>query len=177
MLRVGPKLHLGIQRQARAQNLSLNQFILNAIQNSSVEAPVVKALCDTFGASLLGVVLFGSVVRGEERADSDIDLLIVLDQSRAIDRSLYQIWDAQIEPAVDSRYSPQFSHFPDPVKGPSSLWLEVALEGDVLFDNPERSLKKCLQKIRAQIAEGRYIRKISHGHPYWVRQEEKPHAE
>jgi hypothetical protein len=94
---------------------------------------------------------------------------VVLKANRDIDRSLYATWDSQILTRLGSDYSPQFSHLPTAEKF-SSLWLEVAMEGDILFD-PAGKLKTILRKIREDVAAGRYIRKISHGHPYWVHQE------
>ena len=41
----------------------------------------------------------------------------------------------------------------------SSLWLEVALEGVVLFD-PNGTVAKTLRKIRESIAVGNYCRKM-----------------
>jgi hypothetical protein len=105
-------------------------------------------------------------VRGEARRTSDVDLLIVLGDGVPIRRDLYTAWDKQVMPALGEKYSPQFSHVP---KGNvSSLWLEVALEGQIDFD-PHGRVRQVLYKIKEEIASGRYRRKISHGHPYWVK--------
>ncbi len=49
-----------------------------------------------FGAQLQGIVLFGSVARGTERPDSDVDLLVVLDCELP---RLSRRWDL-LEPAL-----------------------------------------------------------------------------
>lgn len=41
---------------------------------------MVEALRETFGESLVSVVLFGSTARGKRRRDSDIDLMIVCEE-------------------------------------------------------------------------------------------------
>lgn len=43
-------------------------------------AEVKTALTDTLGEQLVAVRLFGSYARGDERADSDIDLLVLVHQ-------------------------------------------------------------------------------------------------
>ena len=42
-------------------------------------ARIKKILADTFGERLRGVILYGSEARGQAEADSDIDLLVLLD--------------------------------------------------------------------------------------------------
>lgn len=155
------------------QNSSLNKIILKKILSdreadksifSSVD-PVVSYWKD----HLLGIVIFGSAVRNERTKSSDIDLLIVLDQNKAIDRTLYSSWDLDLESRMGKEYSPQFSHCPD-MESISSLWLEVAMEGEILYD-PSEQIRKILRLIREKVAEGIYQRKMIHGHPYWVRKE------
>lgn len=172
VLRIPPALHQRIKEEAKTRNISLNQFIiehLNSLAGSkwSECLGVIRAALDR---DLIGVVLFGSSVRGEQRETSDIDLLIVLSEERAIDRSLYQIWDNQVQSKIGEAYSPQFVHLP---YGPdfSSLWLEVAMEGEILEDR-QNLIRPLLRRIRNTIAVGKYIRKFSHGHPYWIRQQE-----
>lgn len=54
------------------------------------------ALVDRFGAELRALVLFGSVARGGERPDSDVDLFVLLD--RPLPRLALR-WDL-LEPAL-----------------------------------------------------------------------------
>ncbi|PWU14291.1 MAG: hypothetical protein C5B49_13340 [Bdellovibrio sp.] len=118
------------------------------------------------------VILFGSASRGEMRSGSDVDLLIVLPKSQPVNRQLYRRWDERFCSESDKIAAPQFSHFP---KGdPASLWLEVAVEGEILYD-PHGSARRQLTAIRHQIAKGGFVRKMSHGHPYWVKRT-KSHA-
>ncbi len=179
VLRVDPQLHAQLRDEAESQSLSLNQWIVAQLQKRPTtlkgpELQLVEEIKKVFGDDLLGVVLFGSAVRQEVRSTSDIDILIVLDHSHPINRTLYQVWDAKICPIVGARISPQFSHRPSG-KSPSSLWLEIAMEGEILFDK-KNIIKKELRKIRERIAFGEFVRKLSHGHPYWVHQKVKPDA-
>lgn len=42
---------------------------------------LVNGLCSIFGKHILQIILYGSVVRNEAKADSDIDVAIILDRS------------------------------------------------------------------------------------------------
>jgi len=167
VLRIPGSLHTDLKQEAFQLGISLNEFIVRKLLNKSADP--YRAIKRVWGNDLLGIVLFGSSVRGETRASSDIDLLIVLDERVPIRRILYAIWDEKIMPIMGSSFSPQFSHLTGSENSVSSLWLEVALEGQIEFD-PRGSVRKNLFKIKERIASGEYRRKLSHGHPYWVRE-------
>lgn len=171
-MRLEPDLHRRLKVEAEAHQSSLNRWIVRRLTGAPAVADDVthQVIARVFADDLEGVVAFGSYVRGQMTSASDIDLLIVLRAERRIGRELYSEWDKRIAAHLDSRYSPQFSHLPS--ANPSSLWLEVALEGEVLLDQSAR-VRSSLHDIRRQIAEGKFIRRISHGHPYWVSQQEK----
>jgi hypothetical protein len=121
------------------------------------------------GEELIGVVLFGSAARGEQREGSDVDLLIVLQPSTPLNRKLYRRWDEAIpEPFL----SPHFTHLPAHVEQAGSIWLEAAVEGSVLSDRGSR-INRFLRRLREEMASGRLVRKSAYGHPYWVRKTEE----
>lgn len=170
VLRLAPEFHRALKDEARRNGESLNSLCLRKLQSvpsSSLQGDVISQITDEFKP--LGIVLFGSMARGDATTKSDIDLLIILPEEIPISRALYQRWDQRIKNA--DRYSPQFVHLPKTGEAIGSLWLEVALDGDILFAGDGR-IKNSLLRIRSQIAEGKYLRKISHGHAYWVRREE-----
>lgn len=168
VLRIDPKLHSSFRKEAKERGISLNHLIVSRLTAGSKLEPVISEVRSAFGESLSGIILFGSAVRGEQTKISDIDLLIVLKSEVAISRKLYQIWDDSIALSVGEAYSPQFVHLPKDFDSISSLWLEVGLEGEILFDQSD-SIRHCVSKIKQQIAEGRFVRRLSHGSPYWMR--------
>ncbi len=169
VLRIEPELHLALKTEAHRLGESLNTLCQHKL---SAAAPIIE----TNGLPLnqiitsfcpVGVVLFGSTVRGEATSKSDIDLLIVLDSKKMISRDFYRHWDKL---HFKDSISPQFVHLPRIKEPLGSLWLECAIEGEILYD-PNKSLRVCFREIRQSIAEGSYTKKISHGQSYWIRQE------
>lgn len=165
-----PGLHSALKKESNRLGQSINSLIVAKLQvPSQPEKPVVTAIKQTMGDRLLGIVLFGSKARGEERDNSDIDLLIVLRPEVSISRSLYTEWDKMIRPEIGEKYSPQFVHIAS-AEQCSSLWLEAALDGVIWADTDSRILMS-IGSIRGAIASGRFRRKMSYGQPYWVREE------
>ncbi len=172
VLRLEPSLHKRLKNEAAASGLSLNQWVTNKITDRFGNQPdshIVTSIQQAFGSEVEAILVFGSAVRGELKAGSDLDLLVVVSSSLPVDRSLYRRWDKLVEPVLGHRYSPQFSHLPNS-ESASSLWLEVALEGKILYDKND-SVHRVLALIRKKIASGQFTRKESHGHPYWVKAE------
>lgn len=169
VLRVSPLFHKQLKEEAQSQKLSLNDWIVkklmssNGVQSSEV---VLKTIQNCFDGKMIGIVQFGSTVRGDQKTNSDIDLLIVLKNNQEITRSLYTVWDEKVAPTLGNKYSPQFSHLTE-LERVSSLWLEIAMEGIVLLDE-NNLIKNHIIEIRRKIAAGKYLRKLAHGHPYWV---------
>lgn len=117
----------------------------------------------------LGVVLFGSASRGELRQHSDIDLLVVLPDEVRLGRRLYQDWDeAAAQQAEDREVNPHYVHLPRDVGAAGSIWLEAAIEGQVIEDRSGQ-VTRYLTELRRALASGRFVRAVVHGHPYWRR--------
>ncbi len=171
LLRVPPRLHAALRAAAEEAGVSLNEYCTRKLAlpaeaaGDAVEA-VVRA-ASLFGAGLRAVVLFGSFARGEEREASDVDLLVVLDDSVKISRGLYRQWDEAPLTFEGHRVEPHLVHLPSPDGRTGGLWGEVALDGVVLFACG-RALSSVLSRIRRDIAEGRLVRRFVHGQPYWV---------
>ncbi len=167
VLRLPIDLHSSFQKEAKERDVSLNSLVLEKVGASASNVEIQVAV-NVFKEALLGIVQFGSTVRGEGRATSDIDWLLILGENVPIERSLYRIWDQRVAPKLNKPYSPQFVHVPRDWNAISSLWLEVGLEGEVQFD-PRNRIRPVMARIKSLIAEGKFRRHLSHGHPYWVK--------
>ena len=177
IIRMPPRLHDRLKkfssRQAQSLNEACVQLLNQALQKSdSAESDdfkrhVLTVLRDKLKEDLIACALFGSVARGEATASSDVDLLIVVGESLAINRSLYRQFEDRLETWLGLPLSLHFVHLPQPEARHGSLWLEVAMNCKILFD-PEQRLQNLLLNIREQIAEQKYRRKKSSGVPYWL---------
>lgn len=185
VLRLPQELHARLQREARRANESLNQTCANLIitglsQKGSepallrpVPPTLVQGIQREWKSNLLGILLFGSAARGETTQSSDVDLLIVFKQSAPIRRELYQTWDqllARLQLGKPNLYSPQFVSLPEDFRKAGGLWLEVALDGIILWEQ-DVQISHFFGRIRTMIAEGTVKRKLTHGHPYWEHKE------
>ncbi|MBI4125009.1 MAG: toxin-antitoxin system HicB family antitoxin [Deltaproteobacteria bacterium] len=183
VVRLEPSLHERLTSHAAANRLSLNQACVNFLREGLV-APAktsepIKAfqkmagvLRRRFGASLLGVVLFGSRAQGKASSLSDWDLLIVLTEEVPIKRSLYSWWDETIK--INSKWgpvNPHFAHLPSEAAAAGGLWLEVALHHQMVYEQNSK-LRARLDRIFQMIQKGEIIRRFSNGHPYWVRRKD-----
>jgi uncharacterized protein len=184
VLRLQPDVHENLRQEARRRQISLNIICQQAVEGfltrnrSTIGADrgrttLVEAISGLMAEALLGVVLFGSMARGESRKDSDIDLLIVLRESLPLTRSIYTRWDQRFAP---DEGSPHFVHLPRAAMDAGSLWLEAAVDGIVLYETNE-VVSRFLGSIRRLIASGKLKRLSAYGHPYWVKSEqEAPHV-
>lgn len=175
VLRIEPVLHESLRRAAERCAVSLNEYCTRALAMSTGAttrwdwgAETVQRATHIAGSGLVAVVLFGSWARGEARAGSDIDLLVVVDRTVALSRELYSRWDETPVLHDGHRVEPHFVHLPDSDRAPLGLWAEIAIDGIVLFSH-DLTLPSALAAIRREIANGTIVRKLSHGQPYWVR--------
>ena len=174
LLRLPARLHRELADRARRLGLSLNEYCVRRL--SSPEAPVVRvpqfsAVVDharqVAGDTLIGLILHGSWTRGEARATSDIDVLVVLDRAVPLSRALYRQWDATPVVLDGRAVDIHFLHLPPDAARAGAVWCEAAVEGRILLDRDGR-VEDTLLAIRREIADGRLVRKQSHGQPYWT---------
>ena len=188
ILRIPSSLHQQLKQDARSADLSLNKFcrslLSRRVGNPSAEkTPVSMALgfggshqtkllrdvsmqaLETLGDNIEGLVLFGSYARGRQTANSDIDLLVVLNSSMTLDRDVYSHW--QPRKFNGREVAPLFVQIPGEGERIGGLWFEVALDGIVLYDK-DLELSRFLSHVRNLVADGQVRRMVTHGHPYWV---------
>lgn len=188
ILRIPSSLHQRLKQKARSADLSLNQHCRALLSGktgngsaSGTPGPLTlgagntrwmsflqdlaASVIDTWAGHIEGLVLFGSFARGREIASSDIDLLVVLNESVTLDRDVYSRW--QLRRFSGREVAPLFVQIPGDGERVGGLWFEVAMDGIVLFDRDLR-LSRFLAHVRNTVADGRVRRMVTHGHPYWV---------
>jgi len=160
-----------LRRAAKAPGVSLNDYCARSLvaprMLPGAADDVAGRAAALFGERLAGVLVYGSYVRGEAEASSDVDVLVVVDRSVRLTRALYRRWDESPLRWEGRPVEPHFVHRPDPKEAPSGLWAEVAIDGIVLFERG-LSLSQALAQIRHAILAGRIVRRTVHGQPYWV---------
>lgn len=172
VLRIAPGLHAALREAAEASDLSLNEFCSRklATPGAAVGGPATEAVeraAALADGALVGVIAFGSWARDELTARSDVDLLVILDQDRPLERELYWRWDASPLRWEGHRVEPHFVHLPAPGARISGLWAEAATDGLVIFER-EFVVSRRLSEIRRRIVAGELIRRLIDGQPYWV---------
>lgn len=177
MVRLSPKLHSALKRRAAETGISLNSLCISALQShlepvrsgspGSLPVPLDR-IRGLVGDSLIGVLLFGSAARHEQRESSDIDLLIAVSDELPLARALYDRWDEVFAAAEAPPVNPHFVHLPREPASAGSLWCEAAVDA-VLLHDPEGRIADILRQIRRAVAEGKLLRKSAYGHPYWIR--------
>ena len=172
VLRIEPAIHAALRSAAEAAGLSLNEYcarklMLPAVNVTGPAAAVLTHATRLAGGALAGVAAFGSWTRGELADTSDVDLLIVLDETLPIDREIYRAWDRNPITWNGREVEPHFVHLPAPQSPVSSIWAEVGVGGIVLFER-EFALSRHLVAVRLMIADGQIVRRVIHGQPYWV---------
>ena len=172
VLRIDPRLHSALRQAAQNAGVSLNEFCARklALPAAGLAGPGGEAaakLAAWFGDSLVGLVVFGSWTRDELAQESDVDLLVVLDERVRIDRGLYRKWDEAPLLWNGHPVEPHFVHLLEAEAPLSGTWAEVAVEGIVLFER-DQLISRMFVTIRRKIAAGRIVRRQIHGQSYWV---------
>jgi hypothetical protein len=172
VLRIEPGLHAALREAARSLGVSLNDYCARKLAAPASAAPapaveVVRRAASVLGQAFVGVVAFGSWAREEQRDSSDVDVLLVVDSTAALNRELYRRWDSGPLTWEGHPVEPHFVHMPAPGARISGLWAEAAVEGVVLFDR-DLSLSRRLVEIRRRIVAGEVMRREVHGQPYWI---------
>lgn len=139
----------------------------------------VDLLLARFGDRVVSVLVFGSVARGAARADSDIDVCLVM---RDLPSSRYQRHQL-LAPvlaalrsgrtycdAIQRGYSPDFSvllYTPDEVRDTKPIFLDLV--EDAVFVLDDGTMKTKLESLRRRLRElGSRKVTLSDGTYYWL---------
>ncbi|HEX9922537.1 MAG TPA: nucleotidyltransferase domain-containing protein [Anaerolineae bacterium] len=116
--------------------------------------PVIDALKQALGESLVSVILFGSRARGNATETSDWDLLVIARHlpEKPFERHLHlknivpEIWRGQV--AIVAKTPQEFeSYLP-------SFYLDIALDGIILYDTDRYITKRLFQLQQLIKAKG-----------------------
>jgi len=173
VLRLPPPVHAVLQAAARDAGLSLNEYCVRRLAAGGTglgvdehAAALVARAAALAGPRLGAVVVYGSWARGEAGPTSDVDALVVLERSLPLTRALYRAWDEEPVAWESRPVDPHFVHPPgERVTG--GLWGEVAVDGVVLFERG-LAVSAHLARVRRAIADGKLVRRMAHGQPYWT---------
>jgi predicted nucleotidyltransferase len=174
VLRIDPGLHGALREAARAAGVSLNEYCARKLATPTfgfegleftIEA--VQRAATVVGENLIGLAAFGSWTREELHDESDIDLLVVVEDKVRLSRDLYLAWDEAPIWWNGHRVEPHFVHLPDLERTTLGLWAEAAVDAIILFTR-DLTLPSRLARVRNDIAAGRIVRRVVHGQPYWT---------
>lgn len=174
LLRLPTDLHARLQHAAASQGISVNELCVRRLAapaagletDRDAQALFARASA-TFGPALVGILLYGSWVRGEATGRSDVDVLIVIDREIELTRALYARWDAEPVTWRSRAVDAHFAHLPGDAEPTGGVWAEAAVEGRVLVER-DHEITAHLQHVRRAIADGRLVRRMVHGQSYWT---------
>jgi len=136
-----------------------------------------KELIDVFGEEFIGLILFGSWTRGEAKANSDIDLLIVFKSLKGFDTraKAYSIIAKQVKMSL-SLVDINLSEIVSDDYELTPLMLNILHDGIIIWDK-NGSLKNLVKKEKMLIKKMKLIRyKTPNGKYGWKRIDGKPIA-
>jgi HicB-like protein involved in pilus formation/nucleotidyltransferase-like protein len=174
LLRLPATIHRQLTARAAANGLSLNEYCVRKLagpEPAGVGNPAVVAIRAhaeaVAAARLTGIIVHGSWARGESRASSDVDVLLVVRRDVALTRGLYRAWDAATIHWDERPVDAHFVHLPADPDRAGGLWCEAAVDGLLLHDS-DGSVDHALRAVRRAIADRRLVRRQAHGQPYWT---------
>jgi predicted nucleotidyltransferase len=138
---------------------------------------LTDACLEVYGARLASAAVFGSVARGTMRPDSDIDLLLVIEdlpkgrmprvrEFEAVESRLEPLLAESARHGIHTTLSPAFKT-PRELEYGSPLFLDMTQEVLILHD-PSGMLRGYLEKLRARLQALGARRIPKGGGYYWL---------
>ena len=145
-------------------------------QFEALLSDILAACHTTYGDRLVSLAVFGSVARHTQRPDSDIDLLLVVDDlpnGRIPRVREFEPVEQQLEAAmgdaaahgIHTRLSPLFKT-PAELEIGSPILLDMVEDARLLFDR-DQVLARRLERLRQRLVELRARRIRKGGGYYW----------
>lgn len=142
----------------------------------SLLTDLLAACRDHYGERLVSLVVFGSVARRSQRPDSDIDLMLVVDDLRdgriprvrefdLVEQRLQTQLNRAAADGVHTRLSPVLKS-PEELEIGSPLLLDMVEEGRILFDRGNVFSKR-LERLKRRLEELGARRIAKGGGYYW----------
>ena len=129
---------------------------------SSLIEGLLRALKQRFGERLVSLVVYGSVARGEASSDSDVDLLIVVEdlpKGRLRRQGLFMEVEEEVEPLIEGLRARGLNVELSPIlKTPEEaakiapLYLDLVEDAVVVYDK-DGFFTKVLDRLRRRLAE------------------------
>jgi uncharacterized protein len=113
------------------------EIILNLTRNYKLTLQDLKGkLIEELGNKLDSIILYGSVARGDFGLESDIDLLLILEDKKLIEK-VYEVgYNVDIK---NNTVTSIFFYFPEEIRKNielgSPFLKNVATEGKIIYDN------------------------------------------
>jgi predicted nucleotidyltransferase len=135
-------------------------------QNLDVAERVVAALETALGDRLRAIVLFGSRARGDHRADSDWDLLVIADGLASKPLERHQSVKGIVPPGIRGATA-TLAVTPEEFEGHvPELYLDIALDGRILYD-PSGYVTQRLAQLRSIMHKSGLYREASDSGNVW----------
>ena len=142
-----------------------------------------RLLAEKFGDRLRSIVIFGSVARGDWRRDSDIDLLVVVDDLGGnVWTRVKELWPVKRRLMETNEYKelrragfwPIIQNYPlstDEARRTQRVYLDIVEDGIVLFDR-DGFIRGVLQRVTSRLQDlgARRVRVPGRG-GFWVLKE------